>query len=123
MALCEVQPTDDDDEAANTVPRIAVKQETLAIMAIMLSSEDGTGGGRAHWLEFAKALIDAGMVHTQGGGSAVTFKSLEGSISFQKPHPDPVLESLVLRHFGKHLYKCFGWNDETFVLRPKDNSG
>lgn len=85
----------------------------------MFSSEDGTSKGRVRWPEFAKALIDAGMVQTQGGGSAVTFKSPEGSISFHMPHPDPVMDSLVLRHFGKRLKKWFGWSNETFVLKLK----
>ena len=116
------------DEDALTLPeptltqRIAVKQDTLSLVAKMFpTGSDGTNGVR--WVQLVQALSDAGMTPTQGAGSAVVFSTDRGSISLHKPHPEPVVDAIVLRGFGKRLNKWFGWNNATFVLRHKDCAG
>lgn len=75
--------------------------------------------GTVHWTQFVQALADAGMTATQSSGSAVTFRVLDQSITLHKPHPEPEIEAIKLRSFGKRLSKKYGWKNETFVLRQK----
>lgn len=67
------------------------------------------------------ALCDAGLIGTNAGGSAVSFRfsSDGGSIVFHKPHPDPNVDLIHQRNMGKRLNKNFGWTAETFVERQK----
>jgi len=91
-------------------------------MAKMFPSRaDGTSGVR--WIQFVQALTDAGMTATQGAGSAVAFSINRRTIAFHKPHPEPVVDAVKLRGFGKRLNKWFGWGNETFALRQKDCAG
>jgi hypothetical protein len=75
------------------------------------------------WTELVQALKDAGMTAEQSGGSAVNFSIQHtGSIVFHMPHPDPVVDAILLRGFGKRLTKWFRWTEETFILRPKNSA-
>lgn len=100
------------------VPQIPVKRDTLDVAGVLFGSTVGSSK-RLRWPEFAQALTDAGMVATEGAGSAVNFACDRGSITFHKPHPEPILDFLMLRHFGKRLWRRFAWTEETFVLRKK----
>lgn len=105
----------------DTIPtqKIAVKQDTMSFMVRMFpTGAEGTSSVR--WTQLVQALTNAGMTAEQGAGSAVTFRNQSGSISFHKPHPEPVVDAIRLRGFGKRLHKWFGWSNETFVLRLKD---
>jgi hypothetical protein len=42
-----------------------------------------------------------------------------GSVKFHMPHPEPLVDAIKLRGFGKRLHKWFGWTNETFILRPR----
>jgi hypothetical protein len=117
----------EDAETVNpdsiATPPIAVKQDTLNLMAKMFpAGTDGTKGVR--WTQFQQGLTDAGMSATQGAGSAVVFSNRHGggSISFHMPHPEPVVTAYTLRGFSKRLHKWFGWTNETFVLRQKEGA-
>lgn len=81
---------------------------------------DGTSGVR--WIHLVQALTDAGMNATQGSGSAVVFNNSHGSISLHTPHPEPVVDAYRLRGYGKRHNKWFGWTNETFVLREKEDT-
>jgi hypothetical protein len=107
--------------ATTLTPRFPVKQDTLSIMAKAFSIQaDGTK--EVPWIEFVRALMDIGMNAAQGPGSAVVFSNHLGSLSFNKPHPKPVVSAIKLRGFGKRLHKWFGWDNDSFVLRQRESS-
>ena len=115
------QVVDDVDTAslgADLMSQVAVKKETLDLMAQLFPVEV-PDTGTVRWTQFVQALADAGMTATQSAGSAVTFKVLDQSITFHKPHPEPEIDAIKLRIFGKRLSKKYGWKNETFVLRQK----
>jgi hypothetical protein len=100
---------------------IAVKQDTLSLMAKMFpAGTDDTSGVR--WTQLVQALTDAGMSATQGSGSAVVFNNSYGSICLHMPHSEPFVDAYRLRGFGERLNKWFGWTNETFVLRQKEDT-
>jgi hypothetical protein len=104
--------------ASAPMPLIAVKQKTLSVLSkVFPTGADGSSGVR--WTQLLQALADAEMRATQGAGSAVSFANEHGSISLHKPHPDPVVDAVMLRGIGRPLNNWFGWNHETFVLREK----
>lgn len=103
---------------ADLMLQVAVKKETLDLMAQLFPVEV-PDTGTVRWTQFVQALADAGMTATQSAGSAVTFKVLDQSITFHKPHPEPEIDAIKLRIFGKRLSKKYGWKNETFVLRQK----
>jgi hypothetical protein len=109
---------DDVDITSLGVPQVAVKKETLDLMA-QLFPVGAQDTGMMRWTHFVQALADAGMTATQSAGSAVTFKVLDQSITFHKPHPEPEIDAIKLRSFAKRLSKKYGWKGETFVLRQK----
>lgn len=110
--------TDSIDRQPNSIKQIAVKQVTLSLVSKMFptGAEDSSS---VRWTHLVQALEDAGMIATQGAGSAVVFRNQHGSISFHEPHPEPTVHAIKLRGFGQRLAKWFGWENETFVLRPK----
>lgn len=75
------------------------------------------------WESFVKAMSQVGFVARHSGGSAVLFEPSQnskwfgrGKIVFHRPHPVPVIDSVILSSMGKRMNKWFGWNEETFVL-------
>jgi hypothetical protein len=73
------------------------------------------------WIQLVQALTDAGMTATQVPGSGVKFANDRDSIVFHKPHPEPVVDGVMLRcQIGRRLQKWFSWDKETFVLRVKN---
>lgn len=69
------------------------------------------------------AMVDAGMTVTQRGGSAVTFRDqADGllSVTVHKPHPDPIINPIMLGSIGKKVRKWLAWDTETFVERKKE---
>jgi hypothetical protein len=107
-----------DGLGADMTSQVAVKKETLDFMAQLFPVE-AHDTGMVRWAHFVQALADARMAATQSAGSAVTFKVLDQSISFHRPHPEPEIDAIKLRSFGKRLSKKYGWKNETFVLRQK----
>lgn len=101
-----------------TAPRISVKQESLSVFNKMFTS-GGTSSIR--WIQLVQALTDAGMTATQVPGSGVKFSNGRESIVLHKPHPEPVVDGVMLRcQIGRRLQKWFSWDKETFVLRVKN---
>ena len=98
---------------------IAVKQDTLSVFTKMFSSAGSTSSVR--WINLVQALADAGMTVAQKPGSGVKFTYGDRSVTFDKPHPEPVVSAVLLRRsFGRRLKKWFGWDGETFVLRERE---
>jgi hypothetical protein len=74
------------------------------------------------WIQLVQALTDAGMTATQNPGSGVKFTIGQDkrNIVIDKPHPEAVVDAVMLRRsVGGRLKKKFGWDAETFVLRKK----
>jgi hypothetical protein len=66
-------------------------------------------------------MTDAGMTVTQNPGSGVKFRYELRSVVIDKPHPEPVVSSRLLRRsVGRRLTKWFKWDAETFVLRVRE---
>jgi hypothetical protein len=98
--------------------KIPVKQESLSVFNKMFSSGGSTS---IRWIQLVQALTDAGMTATQVPGSGVKFANDRDSIVFHKPHPEPVVDGVMLRcQIGRRLQKWFSWDKETFVLRAKN---
>ncbi|KAF2209727.1 hypothetical protein CERZMDRAFT_86696 [Cercospora zeae-maydis SCOH1-5] len=76
------------------------------------------------WGSFVAAMVDAGFSVTAGGGSIFTFKGSEsgGSINFNRPHPDPSIDPIMLCIMGKRLNKWFKFDKDTFVERRKEEA-
>lgn len=101
------------------VPQIAVKQDSLSVMAKIFSTGDGSSSVR--WTSLLQALTDAGLAVTPGAGSAMSFTNEHGTISIHQPHDraGPFVDAIRLRGIGRRMSKWFGWTNETFVLREK----
>jgi hypothetical protein len=98
--------------------RIPVKQESLSVFNKMFSSGGTTS---VRWIHVVQALTDAGMTAAQVPGSGVKFSNDRESIVLHKPHPEPVVDGVILRcQIGRGLQKWFSWDEETFVLRVKN---
>ena len=101
-----------------TALRISVKQESLSVFNKMFS---GGGTTSIRWIHLVQALTDAGMTATQVPGSGVKFSNDRESIVLHKPHPEPVVDGVMLRfQIGRRLQKWFSWDEDTFVLRVKN---
>jgi hypothetical protein len=97
---------------------ILVKHESLTVFNKMFTSAGSTS---VRWINLVQALTDAGMTATQRPGSGVKFTYGLRSVTFDKPHPEPVVGAVLLRRgIGRRLTKWFGWDGETFVLREKE---
>ena len=97
---------------------IAVKRDSLSVFTKMFSSAGSTS---VRWINLVQALADAGMTVTQKPGFGVKFTHGDRSVTFDKPHPEPVVSAVLLRRsFGRRLKKWFGWDGETFVLRERE---
>jgi hypothetical protein len=110
----------DPVEEAPAVPakvHIAVKANSLALLRKMFNSAGSTS---VRWDHMVQAMTDAGMTVTQNPGSGVKFRYGLRSVVIDKPHPEPVVSSRLLRRsVGKRLTKWFKWDAETFVLRER----
>ena len=119
VGLEENQVVDAEDEPTKpTKVHIAVKQDSLSVFNKIFCSAGSTS---IRWIQLVQALIDAGMAASQVPGSGVKFTYGQGSVVFDKPHPEPVVNAVMLRRsVGRRLAKWFKWDLETFVLRIKE---
>lgn len=116
------EPSSEED-----IPTISVKRENLAVFRNMYPASGDEGRRSFKWQHFLDAMVDAGFFITQASGSAVSFRLTSqqddfqcldaGSIAFHRPHPDPVIDPVMLRAMGKRLRKWFGWSRDIFEQR------
>ncbi|KAH6683222.1 hypothetical protein B0J14DRAFT_673745, partial [Halenospora varia] len=118
-------------EEPREVIKATVSRATYAVFAALFPKQnfDEPLQKSVKWDDFVRAMTDpkVGCVARQNGGdSAVTFEPSEGSqwarkgkICFHRPHPDAVLDPIMLRGNAKRLARWFGWNEETFVLEER----
>ena len=93
---------------------IPVKHENIALLRAMFHSNNGNTRSFS-WKHFLQAMVDAGFSVTQSSGSAVGFRNEKGYIVFHRPHPEPVIEPVVLFTMGKRMRRRFGWTAECFI--------
>ncbi|KAK4889797.1 hypothetical protein LTR27_011414 [Elasticomyces elasticus] len=118
-ALLRGDVSNEAQTAIEHVP-VQVTRDSLSVFYKMYPSE-GVQCGGVRWSYFVQAMTDAGMTATAGGGggSSVSFSNGVGTIVFHRPHPDPVIDSIMLRAMGKRMSRRFEWSRERFVLRAK----
>ncbi|KDQ53732.1 hypothetical protein JAAARDRAFT_61117 [Jaapia argillacea MUCL 33604] len=80
--------------------------------------------GQLRWNDFEKAMTKIGFRVKQTCGSSVRFDPPvdlkdSPSITFHKPHPDPVLTPGLIRRIGYRLHRRFGWKAGDFVIVDK----
>ena len=77
--------------------------------------------GSVRWNVFVAAMEDAGLAaEHDNGGSEVTFRDIKrgkGSIVFHAPHPDPRINPICMRAYGKRLQRSFDWSYDLFIER------
>lgn len=102
-------------------PTITVPKKTHATSRYMFPETEEERQKDVPWDTFVVGMGEAGFVAKNGGDSIVSFEEQngEGKINFHKPHPDPVIDPIVLRTMGRRLNKWFGWTRETFVVAKK----
>jgi hypothetical protein len=105
-------------EASPAISRIAVPKKAYATFRYMFPQTEEERQKDVTWDTFVSNMTDAGFIARNGGGSIVTFEDVNGTgrINFHKPHPEPVIDPVMLRTMGRRLNKWFGWDRERFVL-------
>lgn len=120
------RPAMDNDLASDladlNIHTINVDSRTRDLFAQMYDTTSETPGN-VDWDDFVAAMVDTGFSVAPGGGSVFTFKHLTdgGRINFHRPHPDPMVDPIMLRTMGKRLNKWFRFCKETFVERKEEN--
>lgn len=113
-----------EEQTTSTPPIVSVLKDSLRTLQRLYPPPQGIvlKTGLIAWTAFAKAMVDAGFEATHTGGSAVTFRTNEGSISIHRPHPDPKLDNVMLHIIGKRMNRHFGWTYDSFCERVKDGA-
>jgi hypothetical protein len=108
-------------DAASNAPAesIAVSSDSLTVFERMFSIDVPSCSTK--WQDLVAALIEAGFTgaHTSGSAVAFTRGKQGGSIAIHKLHPDHSFPLNKLKVVGKRLQKWFGWNEDTFVEKPR----
>lgn len=109
---------------SNAIERVPIKESSLPLLLQMFPEANShfsgpTGSKHWKWQHFLDVMLDSGFIISQGSGSAVSLKhpSGMGRIVFHQPHPQAVVDPIMLRSMGKRLAKWFRWSRDTFVVR------
>ncbi|KAF7867472.1 uncharacterized protein EAF02_009663 [Botrytis sinoallii] len=109
-------------------PKVLVKKSSYAIFQTMFPSRNFEERTKTvPWDSLVNAMAEAGFIaRHERGGSAVQFEPDtsspwfgQGKIVFHKPHPERVVDTVMLGVMGKRMEKWFGWSDETFEVGKK----
>ncbi|KAK4543626.1 hypothetical protein LTR36_005271 [Oleoguttula mirabilis] len=123
-ALGGLQIEAEEAQPAEEKPVIAVGHDSLCLFQRMFtSSATSKSTADTRWEDFVSALRDAGCSARQNGGSAIAFAhdmAPRDLVVIHRPHPDPTINPIMLRSFGKKLEKHFDWGVDTFVEREKE---
>ncbi|TGO27800.1 hypothetical protein BPAE_0036g00110 [Botrytis paeoniae] len=108
--------------------KVSVSKNSYAIFQTMFPTRNFENRTiTVPWDSLVNAMAEAGFVASQSaGGSAVQFEPDarspwfgQGKIVFHKPHPERVVDAVMLGAMGKRIEKWFGWSDETFEVGKK----
>ncbi|KAI9651338.1 hypothetical protein NHQ30_001377 [Ciborinia camelliae] len=109
-------------------PSVRVGKNSYAIFQTMFPSRNFEERTKTvPWDSFVNAMAEVGFVASHSaGGSAVQFEPDatspwfgQGKIVFHKPHPERIVDAVMLSAMGKRMERWFGWNDETFEVAKK----
>ncbi|KAF7936732.1 hypothetical protein BELL_0162g00170 [Botrytis elliptica] len=109
-------------------PRVLVRKSSYAIFQTMFPSRNFEERTKTvPWDSLVNAMAEAGFIASrERGGSAVQFEPDtsspwfgQGKIVFHKPHPERVVDAVMLGVMGKRMEKWFGWSDETLAVGKK----
>ncbi|KAF7945162.1 hypothetical protein EAE96_009941 [Botrytis aclada] len=110
-------------------PKVLVKKSSYAILQTLFPSRNFEERTKTvPWDSLVNAMAEAGFIASHNaGGSAVQFEPDasspwfgQGKIVFHKPHPERVVDAIMLGAMGKRMEKWFGWSDETFEVGKKE---
>ena len=102
-----------DQEKLEPRSHFTVTKRSLNVIRLMYPS-GRQDRGTVEWLEFVSLLSEMGFVEVRRSGSARTFRSDKGSISFHKPHPSTVMGPGILWGIGRRLSRRYGRDREMF---------
>ncbi|CAI6085574.1 unnamed protein product [Clonostachys chloroleuca] len=118
--------TDTQDAAPPVVdlPSIPVDARSLKVFRTMFYNPAVTSTpGVMIWKDFLHAMTSTGLFSVEKrGGSAWQFHRVDDDLKrmqFHEPHPDPKLPFETARHWGRLLYRAYGWEGKMFVLKEK----
>lgn len=109
-------------------PKVLVRKSSYAIFQTMFPARNFEERTKTvPWDSLVNAMAEAGFIASHdAGGSAVQFEPDtsspwfgQGKIVFHKPHPERVVDAIMLGAMGKRMEKWFGWSDETFEVGKK----
>ena len=87
--------------------RYTVTKRSLNVIQLLFPS-GRQDRGTVEWLEFVSLFYEMGFVEVRHSGSARTFKSDKGSMTFHKPHPSTEMGPAVLWRIGSRLSRRYG---------------
>ena len=93
--------------------RFTVTKRSLNVIQLLFPS-GRQDRGTVDWLEFVSLLREMGFAEVRRSGSARTFKSGQGSITFHKLHPSTEMGPGMLWRIGSRLSRRYGWDREMF---------
>lgn len=105
MPALEDLAVEDQPKEALTLPR-----KSYTVFRCMFPETIEERKKSVDWITFLSAMENAGFSVETRNGLAVTFEWPErGRILFHRPHPEPTIDSVMLKSTGKRLSKSFGW--------------
>ncbi|KAI0095795.1 hypothetical protein F4776DRAFT_669644 [Hypoxylon sp. NC0597] len=120
-------PEEAQGEQNNVAPeeepdKIVVTATQMQFLEQMFPERGETPTGRSFkWQLFVEIMVLAGFEVHQKSGSAVSFRHADrgGSIVFHKPHPQPVIDHIMLSTMGKRLNKWYDWDRDMFAVKEQ----
>lgn len=102
-------------------PTLHVSKRSYAALRCIFPATIEDRQKNLDWNTFVDSMIEAGFAAQNRGGSMVGFEHSggKGAIVFHRPHPEPILDPIMLHGVGSRMNKHFGWVRETFVLAKK----
>jgi hypothetical protein len=106
------------------LPPIPVDARSLKVFRTMFYNPEVTSTpGEVIWKDLLHAMTSTGLFSVEKrGGSAWQFHRIDDDVrrvQFHEPHPDPKLPFEEARHYGRLLYRAYGWEGKMFVLKEK----
>lgn len=102
-----------EQEKPESRSRYIVTKRSLKVIQLLFPS-GRQDRGTVDWVDFVSLLYEMEFVEVRRSGSARTFKSDKGSITFHKPHPSTEMGSAILWRIGSRLSRRYGWDRDMF---------
>ena len=102
-----------EQEKPESRSRYTVTKRSLKVIQLLFPS-GRQDRGTVDWVDFVSLLYEMEFAEVRRSGSARTFKSDKGSITFHKPHPSTEMGSAILWRIGSRLSRRYGWDRDIF---------